>query len=166
VPGPYRRTLQQFGQGLACSVLEIMHQQSALAVPNAGPPVVSISMTRESPSASGLLHAAIAFSADAGAGKPGATALVSFCATAVGAKGAAPFVASAKCSGVLSLLAAASVFCEDGTRAAAAIGGTGFCATMTPNATSPNVSNAAKTTKKMRIQTPPLYLLNLVRSES
>src|SRR5215472_8095394 len=58
------------------------------SVPKAGPPVVSISTTRESPIASGLLQAAMALAAGgigaaAGAGA-GVVAVVVFCATATG----------------------------------------------------------------------------------
>jgi hypothetical protein len=101
------------------------------SVPNAGPPVVSISMTHESPSASGLLQAANGVGP--GAGKADAIAIVLFCATAVDVKAAA-LTASPRSSGALSLLAN-SVFCgDDTTRAAAAVSGTGsvaFCATTT-----------------------------------
>src|SRR5262249_50673848 len=108
---------------------------------------------RESPSASGLLHAATGFGV--GAEKARATAIVLFCAPVAGANGAAAFVAW-DCSGALSVLATATVFCEDDTRAPAAVNGTGsvaFCFTMTPNPTSPNVSAATKTTTNMRIAT-------------
>src|SRR5262249_13951587 len=120
------------------------------------PPIVSISMTRESPSTSGLSQWATGIAIGVRAGRAGATAIVLFCATVIDAKGVAAFVTLAKCTGALSLLAAAATLpVGDDTRSAAVTetGSAAFCVTTTPNPASPNVSNAAKTTTTMRIAT-------------